>query len=186
MYNPHLGDLGLTAGPKPGTVIDSAATLGWRTLRPGEVIPSSPQPYTPAIVYKPPVANGGGISPTPYYVPNPPPTPVPVLPVRPQTPPPTPPPTTTKPDVVIPVTTTQPVIQPAIPTDQSQATQAVQANVSAPIVSTGQPVPPPGSINITTPAPVVTQAGFDISSIPVVPLALVALALLYMSSRKRR
>lgn len=200
----------LRAGPKPGTVMDAAATLGWRAIRAGErICPTSPTaaPTTPR-----PAA--GSTAPT--FTPGAPITPTTGMPSAPARAPNTTP-TPTSPAIPFPTTSggsflpggVQPVTSalspapsvPVVPTPaQAAATIAKDALPQASIVlppvvnapggqvqpaSTGASlVSDGGGTPISSPASTVVQAGMD-------PKLLIyalgaAVLLTFLANRKRR
>lgn len=203
MYPRTLGLTVMQPGPKPGTVMDSAATLGWRAILPGEVVAST-TPHAAAInIQDRPILTQANLPAQPL---PPLPTPPPAVVSRPSVPfvPGQPTADSGMPQVAAPVQTsgarllptdvapqapTMPIVPPAGPASVDPAPNALV--VAAPVVSTsgGQVMPATGGGSLPadgggTPMnqPAVTADVGSFSMSPALLLLLVAGA--YFLTRK--
>lgn len=161
------------AGPFPGTIVDPAATLGWRTMRAGDVITTQGVAAPKRTLPTP-----DGVSPTPYYVPSVPGS-SPSNPVNlgPQTPPAPPPPAppppapSPMPAIAIAVRPTPEVLQYAVPSSGSSSPIGTSAGKLAP------PAPSAGAQPIEVPQPVKVVAPSSAAApAPAAPAAAAAVA----------
>jgi hypothetical protein len=215
VYSRRSG-LGIVAppGPKPGTILDPAATLGWRPVYPGDKLVaqstyvSGPgQSPVPATAYvAPPPDKPMTVTPTPAPPVRPVPRPVTpaptptVAPAVAATPTPTAPASAPPPATLLPSSAilqeptslvTSPVSQPGSPYNAPLVTQLPISPLAQFLLPSQQPLPgvalPDGSVTApgtTTTAP--AQAGMDPTTIALVIAGAVLLTMLSSKKSQRK